>query len=71
LPCAACWNASTTFLGGGCTAYIAPTAEVEGRAAVLFALHLFYRLAGKQPLAVAVAEARALDEECALFSAFV
>lgn len=62
---------AAAFLGGGCAAYIAPTSEVEGRAAVLFALHLFYRLAGKQPLAVAVAEARALDDECALFSAFV
>jgi hypothetical protein len=62
---------AAAFLGGGCTAYIAPTGAVESNAAILFALHLFYRLARERTLAEAVTEARAQDGECALFSAFV
>jgi hypothetical protein len=39
----------------GCAAYVAPTNRVHVHIALLFAIHLFYFLAGKRPLEEAVA----------------
>lgn len=61
---------AAAFLKGGCAAYIAPQAEIEGNAAVLFVIHLFYHLAKKLPLTAAVELARTYDNECALFKTF-
>ena len=61
---------ATAFLGGGCDAYIAPTDYVDGNAAMLFAIHLFYFLAKKHTLTEAVEESRKHDAECALFKLY-
>jgi len=61
---------AAAFLGGGCDAYIAPTDDIEGKAAMLFAIHLFYFLAEKRPLTEAVQESRKHDAGCALFKLY-
>ncbi|MDD5368807.1 MAG: hypothetical protein PHQ40_06975 [Anaerolineaceae bacterium] len=58
---------ASAFLGGGCTAYVAPTAGVEANAALLFAIHLYYFLAEKRSLEEAVEESRKHDAQCSLF----
>lgn len=59
------------FLEGGCEAYIAPVNFIEGNAALLFAIHLFYFLAAKRTLSEAVQEACKHDDQCALFKLFL
>ena len=61
---------AAAFLDGGCDAYVAPTGDVTANAALLFAIHLFYFLAGERPLTAAVQESRSHDAECALFKLF-
>jgi len=61
---------AAAFLGGGCDAYIAPLGYVEGNAAMMFAIHLFYFLAEKRPLTEAVQESCKHDAECALFKLY-
>ncbi len=58
---------ASAFLGGGCEAYVAPTDGVKANAALLFAIHLFYFLAGGWSLSEAVEEARKHDAQCARF----
>lgn len=55
------------FLRGGCAAYVAPTDRVHPHVALLFAIHLFYFLAGKRSLEEAVEEARHLTSVCSRF----
>lgn len=55
------------FLDGGCAAYVAPTDNVSARAALLFAIHLFYFMGGKRSLDDAVQASRQHDRACALF----
>lgn len=59
------------FLEGGCEAYIAPVNFIEGNAALLFAIHLFYFLGAKRTLAEAVQELCKHDDQCALFKLFL
>lgn len=58
------------FIAGGCHAYIAPTEDIEGNTALLFAIHLFYALAAHRPLEEAVVEAQAYDTESRQFTGY-
>ena len=60
-------ESAARYLQGGCRAYIAPRAAVEGNAALMFSTHLFYFLAQERPLHEAVRLSREHDEACGLF----
>jgi len=62
---------ANAFLKGGCEAYIAPTDFIEGNAALLFAIHLFYFLADKRTLGEAVDLSQQHDDQCALFKLYL
>ncbi len=62
---------ASLFLAGGASAFIGPTEEIKGNAALHFVQTLFYALARQDQLSDAFQFAQLQDEETRLFRLFV
>lgn len=60
----------SAFLRKGAKAFMAPTAEIEGNAALLFVIHFFYQYKQGIPIEKAYSLASRLDQETEIFKLF-